>query len=604
MARGRPAGALRPGLLFLASAIALVPSAAADVRIEAFAFDLAGSSGDDAIWVENLGEDMESLDGFTLADGEGEIAFPAGVWLTPGSTLTVAVNRSAYRESTSDEPEFAVDEPGANGQMAVTDARFLLAQDGDEIVLAKAGAVLDAVAWGDSTYSGDGWEGPPVDLGGQFFLRRVARVDSSLGVSSAARWDNPNRMPVGGLLLGPREFAVEEPGTAFTAPDHSREVVLRFIESAQDELSINTYEFRDSGVARALLVRMAAQPALKVQVLVDQAPVGQETEERLVADRILAELVDAGAEVHVVQHERFNFDHAKYMVADGRRCLILSENLVVSALPPDGATGNRGWGVWVEDADMAHALGRLFRDDFEPSPFGAAVLDTKIARLPPLPAEPLGTHKPRLATAASSSFNATLVVGPHDHLGPSDPILSLLASAKEEILVEQLHVPPTWRASSQNAWPNAYLEALVDAAERGVRVRILLDAHFKGGTTDDNQATAQRVSADRADLPIEVRLLETDDSHVLHVKGVVVDERRALVGSTNWNFNSVTQNRELSVVLDAPEFAALFAEAFELDWEAASGTEDATPSSGPGLVLAAIVITVSGVMLRLRHRRT
>ncbi len=45
----------------------------------------------------------------------------------------------------------------------------------------------------------------------------------------------------------------------------------------------------------------------------------------------------------------YRYDHAKYMVIDQRAILLTSENFKYSGFPPAGMTGNRGWGVYLED---------------------------------------------------------------------------------------------------------------------------------------------------------------------------------------------------------------------------------------------------------------
>ena len=52
----------------------------------------------------------------------------------------------------------------------------------------------------------------------------------------------------------------------------------------------------------------------------------------------------------------------------------------------------------------------------------------------------------------------------------------------------------------------------------------------------------------------------------IHNKGVIVDDKRVLVSSINWNSNSPNFNREAGVIIDHPGVARYFREVFEDDW--------------------------------------
>jgi phosphatidylserine/phosphatidylglycerophosphate/cardiolipin synthase-like enzyme len=47
---------------------------------------------------------------------------------------------------------------------------------------------------------------------------------------------------------------------------------------------------------------------------------------------------------------------------------------------------------------------------------------------------------------------------------------------------------------------------------------------------------------------------------------MIVDNKSVLISSINWNENSVTQNRELGIIIESPEVAKYYAEVFFYDW--------------------------------------
>jgi phosphatidylserine/phosphatidylglycerophosphate/cardiolipin synthase-like enzyme len=74
---------------------------------------------------------------------------------------------------------------------------------------------------------------------------------------------------------------------------------------------------------------------------------------------------------------------------------------------------------------------------------------------------------------------------------------------------------------------------------------------------------------------------------------MVVDDAWTLVGSMNWNANSVLNNREVSILVHDPESSALHARAFDTDWREAGPGGLGIPVAGAGpllLVLAGLVL--------------
>lgn len=183
-----------------------------------------------------------------------------------------------------------------------------------------------------------------------------------------------------------------------------------------------------------------------------------------------------------------------------------------------------------------------------------------MARRPPA-SERLGAAPPRRANRVPARFDA--VRAPADVrvlAAPDDAgrgIRALVASAEERLLVQQLSVAPE----------HAFLNATVDAARRGVEVRVLLSG--KWYVREENRRVAERLNrlSRREGLPLTARLAEPRSRYdLLHVKGVVVDGERTLVGSVNWNDVSVRRNREVALVIESERVAARFERAFRADW--------------------------------------
>ncbi|MFH0956775.1 MAG: phospholipase D-like domain-containing protein, partial [Candidatus Aenigmatarchaeota archaeon] len=150
----------------------------------------------------------------------------------------------------------------------------------------------------------------------------------------------------------------------------------------------------------------------------------------------------------------------------------------------------------------------------------------------------------------------------------------LIESANETIDVEQLYIYTHWGSPSRDtveSAPSPLLDALFKKAGEGVRVRMLMDSSYYNMENDStsNNNTARYVSciAESESIPIEAGLIDLDGKGLksLHNKGVIVDGRKVLVSSINWNENSVMRNREAGVIIEG-EAASYYAEVFEYDW--------------------------------------
>jgi phosphatidylserine/phosphatidylglycerophosphate/cardiolipin synthase-like enzyme len=98
----------------------------------------------------------------------------------------------------------------------------------------------------------------------------------------------------------------------------------------------------------------------------------------------------------------------------------------------------------------------------------------------------------------------------------------------------------------------ALLQALADAAARGVTVRVVMDQgrDYKTNEPDDKHVEA---AAWLRAHGVSVLLDELD--RTTHAKAIIVDGRTTVIGSHNWTRYALTQNREWSVVLDDLRFA-------------------------------------------------
>jgi DNA uptake protein ComE-like DNA-binding protein len=111
--------------------------------------------------------------------------------------------------------------------------------------------------------------------------------------------------------------------------------------------------------------------------------------------------------------------------------------------------------------------------------------------------------------------------------------------------------------------PLALVQALEEAAARGVETRVILDRDDGGVPYRSaliNQPLVKRLKAAGVGVKFD------DPASLLHSKVLIVDAEQVIVGSHNWTRASFRDTHELSVVLEAPAVAQRYAAHFDALW--------------------------------------
>jgi len=140
-----------------------------------------------------------------------------------------------------------------------------------------------------------------------------------------------------------------------------------------------------------------------------------------------------------------------------------------------------------------------------------------------------------------------LLVMPDDTV---QPILEAIHGAKKSIRVKMfLFSHPE------------LLSAVIEAKQRGVQVRVMLNPARRSGKPE-NQATQRKLKAAG---------LEVIDSNphfeVTHEKSMVVDDEVAYIKSFNWDVKDLTESRDYAVVTSHAGEVAEVIRCFDADWE-------------------------------------
>ncbi|MGQ3412281.1 phospholipase D-like domain-containing protein [Natrinema sp. LN54] len=436
-----------------------------------------------------------------------------------------------------------------------------LAADGDDLRLRNATAAIDSVAY-ERAPTAERW------------YRTAGNGDER---PTQGEW-----WPRDATCLPVSSSEVDD-ATAFVLPD-GPEIPREAIRSADDRLLLAGYTVTSEAIATDLVA--AAERGVDVKVLLEASPVGGTPAP---TDGVIETLESGGVEVRAIGGEgaRYRYHHPKYAVADDR-VLVTSENWKPSGV---GGESSRGWGVRLADESLATDLATVFRADFA----GRDTVSGETYRRTTSFVEE--DSQDFAATDSNAEF-------PTNHEAATVPVESaelllapdnadrrlqvLLADADDEILVVQ----PTIAADV------SVLEETLAAARRGVDVRILLGSAWYNADENDALAADLERVAEQEDLPLEVRLVEdTDRFEKVHAKGVVIDRETAVVGSANWNANSLENNREVLVALHGDEVASYYADVFDADW---SGDSWSFPV---GLAVAVAVALAAAALVGRRYIR-
>ena len=280
-------------------------------------------------------------------------------------------------------------------------------------------------------------------------------------------------------------------------------------------------------------------------------------------------------------HAPYRFDHAKYVVIDDQAVLLTSENFKQSGFPTTGVSGNRGWGVYLVNPELAGYFTTVYRTDLA----GYAIQPVYGANgtVEPVPAS---TYAVKFTPAIFYNATVTPVISPDT----SWQITQLLNSAETSIEIEQAYI-----TNETATTLNPYLASAINASRRGVKVQVLLDSYWYNIEDEaDNDEMAALVNSIAADehLPLEARCADLAAGNVdkIHNKGVIVDDRLALVSSINWNSNSPNFNREAGAIIEHPGVAQYFHAVFDNDWAPAVHS---SRQQTDYLKIAAVIIVVS-----------
>lgn len=538
------------------------------------------------------------LTNWAISNGSYEVKFPSGTSIVSGSTMYIVKDASKFNgEMVTIVPsfEYGADSDAAIPQMVVSGTVPTFSNAGDEVLLKDGtSTIIDAVLYGTSTYSCSCWPGSAVSDVSEGIILVRDRVESTgewEDSNTVSDWDGLRVYQAGQSRFDTPTFIFAGDVTVYTSPDSSYSTLTNLLNSATTSIDLNLYEFHNTYLLTSL--ENAIARGVAVRVFLEGQPVGGLTDQ---SKYVSQEIIGAGGQVRYIisdtaneRFKRYRFDHAKYGIIDGQKVFLQSENWKETGVPTTNTYGNWGWGIIINNVNYANYVKNVFdadwnegfKDSFPYTPGTAygepstgSILDT---------ANPSGSYAaPFTSQTITGTMKVTPVFAPDSTFLKEKAIIGMMRNATKTLYVEQLYIHKHWGSAASGSPatdPNIYLEDVIDAARRGVEVRVILDSAFLDATdTRDNQYTVQYINDTAASegLNMSAKLIDLPTTHLekVHNKGMIADGNKVLVSSINWSENSPTNNREAGVIVENSQVANYYENVFWWDWNAGQGTSN------------------------------
>ncbi|MGV7208674.1 phospholipase D-like domain-containing protein [Oxalobacteraceae bacterium A2-2] len=348
--------------------------------------------------------------------------------------------------------------------------------------------------------------------------------------------------------------------TTLSNPDLRDPVTVfsQLFDGAKSEIAIG--EFYIVGQAGSpfekVLERLeaAGKRGVKIRFLLDQKGVGLSDQATIERIKQIPHL-----ELRIIDFNKLTGNgilHAKYLVVDRATAYIGSQNFDWRSFTHIHETGLR-----ITDAKIVGQVQAVFEQDWR-----AQGLYTAGKPVPALNSKPLA--------GADYSQSAFLVASPaqYNPAGVADSeaaLPALLAEAKNEVRVQLLdYAPLSYGPNGTRPYYAVIDNAVRAAANRGVKIKLMV-------SNWNLEQPAQVYLKSLALLPnVEIRIVTLPVAstgfipfaRVIHSKTMVIDNKIAWVGTSNWSGGYFDLSRNLEVVLRNEKMAQRIAALHEQTW--------------------------------------
>lgn len=625
----------------------VVRSAGGPVLVTAAFFDgNLTNEPDEGIEIMNVSGSTVDLSGWQFTDNEGTVTFPSGTTLAAGNRLWLGRQATGFKTTFGFLPNFEYGGDTDPGVPNMTGTAPALANTGDEVVLKNnSGVIQDALVYGGGNTAQSGWSGAavqkydvfPMNNTDQVLSRKLDEVTGFPITDTDTEADWAQSKTAGATLYGPvRQGDVygkkaSAPGwdtgilnanqsptdnwvtfksnetanySILAGPDNIYDNYIAVVNAATTSIYIQGYTLHNPSIISALQAK-AAQ-GVQVKILLEGEPccVSTPDQENVWAAKQIDDAA-AGTQVWFMSdasphRARYNNTHAKFTIVDNHWLLTGTENLDCTSMAPDnkanGTSGNRGYYIKTDAPQVLSHYLSIFNLDLDTNhddivSYGTSPYTWDGTTVPAACSD--GTfyqvQKPS-PLDLSGTFNFEIVQCPDNCLHYDEGLLGMVrrAGAGDVLLVEQAYERKYWGTSSSSSPtqdPNPRLEAYIEAARRGAKVRILFDALFDDPTSPtQNTATVAYVNSFAGPgMDIEARLVDASGGSGpagsgIHAKIVMVykpgtSQAWVHIGSINGSENSSKFNRETALQADSLDAYCYIYDLYNYDWLFSGGAD-------------------------------
>ncbi len=528
-------------------------------------------------WFEltNIGDEAVSLTGWTI-----ERIRTTTPWISTFNELELPAGESVVFTENPANLLSDGDIVAMNGNVVMNNMPWLVDSGSSLQLKSPDGTVVDAVVYGGGDAEVEGWNGAAISVPGDgtpgLILMRGTGCGDNPDTDTGADWEyrwiriGASTFCEGGRLTTEQASNV----TASIGPDSGFNDLLHWIGEADTSIHLHVYQFMSPDLTTALLD--AINRGVSVTILLEEGILdGSSTKNN---QRGHAQtLHDAGATVLWMEDPSvisspYTYIHSKVAVRDSESVWISSGNWKDTSLPPDGI-GNREWSVIVNSNSFAElVLSRLSWDENENhlhiSPHSSNHAPTFDWVMDDLTG---GSFQAPTAQSYSGPFEMQLMTCPDDCV---DGIIEMIDSADSTIELSLQYLDLDWYWGFGD---NPIIEAIYQAAQRGVQVRLLLNGFY--ANSDDEIRDAVNLFNTNWNategLDVTARLMAWSDTITkLHNKGAIIDGESVLVGSMNWGSSAALRNREMGVLIHHQALTSEYLQSFEEDWSRLDPTTD------------------------------
>ena len=552
-----------------------------------------GVSGHEADWLEiqNVGGSAIDMSGWSISRNRSFTPPWTSAWVSTFRDISISPGeRIILTSEPSSLPSWLSDRI-VDGEVAMDTMPRLIDSGTALQLISPNGTIIDTLVYDGGNAEISEWNGPSVSVRGEgsagLVLMRGDGCTDLPDTNSADDWE------VRTFRVGASLFCAESPLTSEAAagawasigPDGALGDLIGWIDGSEVSLHVHIYEFLSPDVTHAIL--RAIQRGVDVTILLEEGILDSNSvgESQKGHANVLH---NAGANVLWMvdptgMSSPYTYIHSKIALRDDTGVWISSGNIKDSSLPPEGDSGNREWSLFIESPIIAAKFSDWMSwdentDQRYTKPHGSWALPPNDWVLP----SPSGTVSvdPSLTDSdASPGFRALPVICPDNCLAE---VIDAINESEETLYISAQYLDVDWYWGFSDT--NPLLDSIRSAAERGVSVRLLLNAFY---ADEETWGLVDLVNAEWNEtdgLDATARLMSTSDSITkLHNKGMIVDGETVLVGSINWGSSAMLRNREHGILIMDSDFASIYTSSFENDWNRVDERTDSDGDTLPDL---------------------